>query len=132
MPVPSLAQRRQYLKLITHFKILKRSSNYMHDASVHARSLPRILRNSSLLLTRPTANSNSYDSSFFPSSIAIYMWTFKRVILFSFTKTCLISNLRYYSFLLLIFWYPCYTDYFLNVIVTSKNKNTKGADASVQ
>ena len=63
----------------------------MPDASVHARSLPRILRNYSQLLTRPTAHSTSYDSSFFPSSIA--MWNNLPVDIREsnfFSKICLI------------------------------------------
>ena len=69
--VPSIAQRRQYLKLTTLFKI-KKCLIIMPDTPVHARSPPSILRNSSQLLTRPTAHSTSYDSSFFPSSIALW------------------------------------------------------------
>ena len=96
--VPSLAQRRQYLKLTTLFKINK-GLIIMPDAPVHARSLPRILRNSSQLLTRPTAHSTLYDSSFFPSSIALWnnlpVDIRESCTLFSFKKTVahLIYNL---------------------------------------
>ena len=64
----SLEQRRQYLKLITLFKIYN-GFILMPDAPVHIRPL-RILRNSQQLFLRPTARTSSFDSSFFSSSIA--------------------------------------------------------------
>ena len=61
---PSLEQSRQYLKLITLFKIYN-GVILMPDAPVHVRPLPRILRNSQQLFLRPTAHTFSFDSSFF-------------------------------------------------------------------
>ena len=67
--IPSLEQRRQYLKLITLFKIFN-GFILMPDAPVHVRLL-RILRNSQQLFSRPTARTFSFDSSFFQAPLPL-------------------------------------------------------------